>query len=50
MYMNKRGLVTVPQSTPTVLNWIDTVPLRAGKSALMVSRSVLPPLLRVARK
>ena len=48
--MNNRGFVTVPQLTPTVLNWRDTVPLREFKSAFTRYKSVLPPVVRVARR
>jgi hypothetical protein len=42
VYMNKRGLVMVPQFTPTVLNSSVAVPL-LEISALTVSKSVEPP-------
>jgi hypothetical protein len=50
VYMNKRGLVMVPQFTPTVLNSSVTVPL-LEISALTVSKSVeLPPTKSVPRR
>jgi hypothetical protein len=51
VYMYKRGLMMVPQSTPTVLRSSVSVPLFAVRFTCVVYKSVLlPPAINVPRR
>ena len=50
VYINRRGFVIVPQSTPTVLNSRVATPLLSGKTTVSWSRSTVSPLRSVARR